>query len=330
MARHHRHGDADGQRGDGERAEHPADGRRRQADARTLDRDQERVQVPGGREHCAGDEHRAQFGMLEQVQRGAAAAVFHRDPAGVAARGRQARPHVLEPGLAEQRHRHQHAERGPEARVFDHIAHHHRAEGAGHRQPERVVGVVAQPRVGRGDLPDQQLHGHLDQHEANPDQRARRIERADVRPDRRQQRAGHHHQRARRHRQARADLVDAAPGADRQEHRQQRIERHQQAERDRGGLERNRKQGNDDATGVERHVVAHRQGDQPADRRNGGVRQRHGTGAGRGCCVDRAAGKVSVRVEKCAKKISAAVAAPHKGAVTGLEPAATTDACHSV
>lgn len=144
VARHHRHGHADRQRGDRERTEHPADRRRRQADMRALDRNQERVEIPRGRKHGAGDEHRTQLGVLQQIQRRPARAVLDGDPACVAALRRQARTHVLQASLADQRDDHQHAECRTVSGVLDHIAHRHGTQRARDGQAQCVQRVVAQ------------------------------------------------------------------------------------------------------------------------------------------------------------------------------------------
>jgi hypothetical protein len=158
--------------------------------------------------------------VLEQIQRRAARAILDGDPACVAALRGQARTHVLQASLADQRDDHQHAECRTVSGVLDHVAHRHRTQRARDGQAQCVQGVVAQAGLVGRYLTDQQLHGHLHEHEAHADQRAGTVQRGDVMPDRRQQRAGHHHQRARRHRQAWPDLVNALAGANRQEHRQ--------------------------------------------------------------------------------------------------------------
>jgi len=134
-----------------------------------MPRQVEHVEVPARRHHRAGDQHLAQLGQAQQLEK-------------VAGARRSARQ--LDPAqLAVEQHHQERRERaqaeaqvgGAVAQEVDRVAGNHRSHEARHRVAERERAEVFRAFLARAERAGEVLHGHVVEHERRADHRRRDV-----------------------------------------------------------------------------------------------------------------------------------------------------------
>ena len=225
----------------GKRAEHQADARRRQSDARAVDWNRKGKHVPRRGQQPARDKDMTEHAVAQEIDDAAARVRWRR----IGVRLREAQLVQSQHGDRQQRKCGECPEGRDVAECVDPESSEHRAHETRYRKSQCRETEGHWAILGPSDVADDVLRGDLVHHEARADQDAGEMKRRQRRPQIGDERAECDRDRSGEHGHSSADAVDQASHADRREHRQQGVQGHQHADRERrrvqvNGIERYR------------------------------------------------------------------------------------------